>query len=82
MKVMLSAFSLTLVALAACPGAALAGGVMGADASHCASGRGPAIQVNVSDLKDRTGLLRLELYPANDKDFMRPDMDRLLIERP
>ncbi|MDR6849223.1 MAG: DUF2141 domain-containing protein [Sphingomonas sp.] len=77
MKVMFSAFSLTLVALAGCPTAALAGGVMGADASHCASGRGPAIQVNVSDLKDRTGLLRLELYPANDKDFMRPDMDLL-----
>lgn len=69
------AFSSLLPMLLLIPGVAEAGTVMGSDARHCISGEGPAIQVNVSDLKDRTGLLRLELYPANEKDFMRPDMD-------
>lgn len=57
--------------------AAQAGGVMGIDAAHCTSGRGPAIQVNVRDLKDRRGQLKLELYPATEADFMRSDTDLL-----
>lgn len=56
---------------------ARAGGVMGADAAHCTAGRGPAIQVNVGDLKDRRGQLKLELYPATEADFMRSDTDLL-----
>ncbi|MEG3177489.1 DUF2141 domain-containing protein [Sphingomonas sp. RB3P16] len=59
------------------PGSASAGGVMGVDAAHCTSGHGPAIQVNVLDLKDRRGQLKLELYPANPTDFMRSDTELL-----
>lgn len=76
----MTSFRVTLSTLAlalAIPGAAHAGGVVGADANVCTSGRGPAIQVNVLDLKDRRGLLKLELYPANDADFMRSDTDLL-----
>lgn len=67
--------ALALVVSAA--GTARAGGVVGGDAGSCTSGRGPAIQVNVLDLKDRRGQLKLELYPANDADFMRSDTDLL-----
>lgn len=48
---------------------------IGEDADYCRNGRGPAIQVNVQGLKDRTGELWLELYPANSTDYLRPDMD-------
>ncbi|MET0366268.1 MAG: DUF2141 domain-containing protein [Sphingobium sp.] len=34
---------------------------------------GPAFLVDVTGLKDRKGLLKLELYPANDKDFLADD---------
>jgi uncharacterized protein (DUF2141 family) len=47
---------------------------IGQDAGICKGGKGPAIQVNVQDLKDRTGELWLELYPAT-ADYLRPDMD-------
>lgn len=38
---------------------------------------GPAARVEVEGLKDATGTLRLELYPANDQDFLASD--KLLI---
>ncbi|QQV76856.1 DUF2141 domain-containing protein [Sphingomonas aliaeris] len=47
---------------------------LGSDASACTSG-GPAIRVNVLGLKDRTGDLRLELYPATEADFLKDDRD-------
>jgi uncharacterized protein (DUF2141 family) len=34
---------------------------------------GPAVIITVVGLKDRRGLLRAELYPANDKDFLQDD---------
>jgi len=34
---------------------------------------GPAFLVTVHGLKDRRGLLKLELYPANDADFLQDD---------
>ena len=34
---------------------------------------GPAFLVSVNGLKDRTGRLKLEVYPANDKDFLADD---------
>lgn len=34
---------------------------------------GPAFLVEVQGLKDRKGELKLELYPANDKDFLADD---------
>lgn len=50
-------------------------GQIGEDSDYCRSNRGPAILVNVQGLKDRTGELWLELYPANSTDYLRPDMD-------
>ena len=34
---------------------------------------GPAFLVAVHGLKDRSGTLKLEVYPANDKDFLADD---------
>lgn len=34
---------------------------------------GPSFLVDVVGLKDRVGRLKLELYPANDKDFLADD---------
>lgn len=34
---------------------------------------GPAFLVDAEGLKDRQGLLKLEVYPANDKDFLQDD---------
>ena len=34
---------------------------------------GPAILVEPVGMKDRAGLLKLEVYPANDADFLRDD---------
>lgn len=34
---------------------------------------GPAVIITVVGLKDRAGLLRAELYPDNDKDFLEDD---------
>lgn len=48
---------------------------IGEDAAICKSGRGPAIQVNIQGLKDRAGEMWLELYPASQADYLRPDMD-------
>jgi uncharacterized protein (DUF2141 family) len=50
-------------------------GVLGSDSAACTSGGGPAIRANVSGLKDRTGELKLELYPANEADFLKDDRD-------
>jgi len=49
--------------------------IIGEDAAACAAGHGPAIQVNILGLKDRTGEIWLELYPATESDFLRPDQD-------
>lgn len=38
---------------------------------------GPAFIVDVAGLKDRKGNLKLEIYPANDKDFLEDD--RILV---
>lgn len=45
------------------------------DSAACTTGRGPAIQVTVIGLKDRTGRLKLELYPATEDDFLKDDRD-------
>lgn len=41
----------------------------------CASGAGPRVTVNVLGLKDRSGRLKLELYPATETDFLKDDRD-------
>lgn len=38
-----------------------------------ANERGPALLVDVEGLKDRTGNLKLEVYPPNDADFLQDD---------
>ncbi len=48
-----------------------------AEADCRANEPGPAIRVAVSGLKDSRGMLRLELYPANDTDFLAADKQLL-----
>lgn len=48
---------------------------VGEDATTCTSGQGPAIQANLIGLKDRVGEVWMELYPASEADFLRPDTD-------
>lgn len=47
---------------------------LGKAEGQCRPGeRGPAFLVRVEGLKDREGRLKLEVYPANDKDFLADD---------
>jgi uncharacterized protein (DUF2141 family) len=46
---------------------------LGSDAAACQNGEGPAIQANITGLKDRKGIVRLELYPDNAEDFLQDD---------
>ncbi|GLV23950.1 DUF2141 domain-containing protein [Sphingobium sp. Cam5-1] len=47
---------------------------LGKAAGQCRPGEnGSAFLVDVEGLKDRKGLLKLELYPSNDKDFLADD---------
>ncbi len=71
---MISRFAVSMFAallVAAIPASAQP--VLGDDAAACAGGAGSAIQVNVTGLKDRSGRLKLELYPANEDDFLKDD---------
>ncbi len=47
--------------------------VLGSDEAACRPGGGPAILARVIGLKDRKGRIKLELYPANDADFLEDD---------
>ena len=47
--------------------------VLGSDAAACTGGGGPAILARIEGLKDRKGNLKLELYPANEEDFLADD---------
>ena len=51
--------------------------VVGSDAAACAPGGGTGILATIVGLKDRTGELKLELYPANEADFLKDDRDLL-----
>lgn len=47
---------------------------LGKAEGRCTPGEnGPAFVVDVEGLKDRQGKLKLEVYPANDKDFLADD---------
>jgi uncharacterized protein (DUF2141 family) len=47
---------------------------LGMEAGHCrVPENGPALLVEVTGLKDRAGQLKLELYPADDADFLADD---------
>ena len=75
---MVKAFTLSALLLVAglSPAQAQAG-VLGSDAAACTSGDGPALLANIVGLKDRKGELKLELYPANEEDFLKDDRDLL-----
>ena len=49
--------------------------VLGSDAAACRPGEGPAIAVEITGLKDRTGELKLELYPGEEADFLKDDRE-------
>lgn len=72
--------SLFALAVALAPGAALAGPhqELGKAEGRCRPGEtGPALMVSAIGLKDRAGDLKLEVYPANDRDFLQDD--RILV---
>lgn len=68
-------FTLAAALCAVLSAATASAEVIGADAAACRSGHGPAIQVNIAGLKDRTGEIWLELYPNSEADFLRDDTD-------
>jgi uncharacterized protein (DUF2141 family) len=41
----------------------------------CALPGGPRVYVNVEGLKDRSGRVKVELYPATEADFLKDDRD-------
>jgi hypothetical protein len=66
-----------LIAAAALPVAllplAVTAQTVGEDSALCNGGKGPAIQANIVGMKDRAGEVKLEIYPANETDFLRDD---------
>ncbi|MGD9811193.1 MAG: DUF2141 domain-containing protein [Sphingobium sp.] len=67
-----------LAGLAAVPGTAQAAlrstPDLGTAHARCRAGEsGPALRVDIEGLKDRAGVLKLEVYPANDNDFLEDD---------
>lgn len=68
-----SATASLLLALAAGP-AATAATELGTAEGRCRPDEsGPAVQVTVEGLKDRSGVLRMELYSSDPKDFLAND---------
>jgi uncharacterized protein (DUF2141 family) len=54
--------------------AAAAGSDVGKAEARCRVNEpGPAILVDVGGLKDRKGLIKVEIYPSNDADFLSDD---------
>ena len=80
MKRLMGLLALSIAAPAAvsiaAPAAALPGPPAAQDGA-CTAGAGSSIHVNVVGLKDRSGRLKLELYPANETDFLKDDRDLL-----
>lgn len=71
MKRFYLAAAMTAIALAS----PVAAETVGEDAPVCAAGQGPSVLADIVGLKDRKGEIRLELYPANQQDFLRADFD-------
>lgn len=47
---------------------------LGKAEARCRPGeQGPALLVQIDGLKDRTGNIKLEVYPSNDADFLQDD---------
>ncbi len=68
---MLTPVLLTMATVASAPAATqLHGTPVAALRDDCAASA-PGVRINVSGLKDRSGRLNLELYPANANDFLK-----------
>jgi len=46
------------------------------------TGTGPEVGITIQGLKDRRGLIIVELYPANDEDFLADDVKLLAAHKP
>ncbi len=65
---------ITLFATVALTAAQSVAPTLGIAEGRCRVGEdGPALIVDVVGLKDRKGLLKLEVYPSNDEDFLADD---------
>lgn len=74
MKWMIAAATTLAVLPLASAQAVDSGPELGKAEGRCRPGEtGPAFLVDVDGLKDRTGNLKLEVYPANDADFLQDD---------
>jgi uncharacterized protein (DUF2141 family) len=52
---------------------------LGTAEAQCRAGEaGPEVVIAVEGLKDRTGLLKVEVYPGNDADFLADDNKLLM----
>lgn len=69
--------ALAVAALGVAGAAPAVAQVLGGDAAACTGGQGPAVLATVTGLKDRKGELKLELYPANEDDFLAGDRELL-----
>jgi uncharacterized protein (DUF2141 family) len=70
----LAAAALLLAPLAAAQAIIPSTPDLGKAEGRCRAGEpGPALLVEVDGLKDRRGNLKLEVYPANDDDFLQDD---------
>jgi len=55
--------------------------LLGVEGARCTGG-GPQVEVSVTGLKDRKGNLKLELYPANQADWIKDDRDLVAEGKP
>ncbi|MES2988378.1 MAG: DUF2141 domain-containing protein [Pseudomonadota bacterium] len=62
-----------LTAIACTSGAIPALAQVDAVEGNCSLVSGPMLRVNVEGLMDRTGRLKVEVYPNNEDDFLRDD---------
>lgn len=69
MTIRFAAPVLVAVAMPISPAAAQ---LLEGSAAMC-NGSTPSVRVNITGLKDRSGRLKLELYPANEDDFLKDD---------
>jgi uncharacterized protein (DUF2141 family) len=67
---MIGRIALTAIA---CAGGANPAFAQDAVEGGCALVSGPMLRVNVEGLMDRTGRLKVEIYPNNEDDFLRDD---------
>lgn len=48
----------------------------------CEIGSGPRLYIDIEGLKDRTGRLKVELFPPTEEDFLRDDSALIADKRP